>query len=347
MNQILVITYFHSLVQPVHNFKSDPGMLSPCEFKKFLLSVFGWKNSLWRDIRIHAVIFYSAYVLVSLIYNFAMNIDEQKSYDEFTKYLSPFNTTLPLSMMLGFYASTSIVRWINLTLPGTYRLIHIFTALLNHNVPDGPRRIELYGRYILLMWLLTFRMVSKPFRKVYSTLTEIQANGFINETERILLASQQEVDLPLVVHTWLSDLLKDTQINGYFDKSDFIKVTDAILAFKKEGGKILNFTSRRLPVIILHVITFLVYYHGFNVIIGHGLATEDPILKLLNSYLPVHPTIQYMIFYVWFKIAVQFADPFDEENKDFCILQIFHKHCQNAERIYRTYLKYWMSNSPP
>ena len=44
---------------------------------------------------------------------------------------------------------------------------------------QGANIIELYSRWLLLSWILTFRMVSKPLYKKYPDLVSLQRDGML------------------------------------------------------------------------------------------------------------------------------------------------------------------------
>lgn len=196
------------------------------EFGESVKSLFRWKNSFFKLIWKQVVLYCLAYVTVTLIYNFALNRKQKANVEALAEQVGKYTTNLPVGLLLGFFTSSALNRWFSMTnsMPGTSQPISVFVDSLRVETPDGPERLEQYARYVLLLWLLTFRNVSKALRHKYPSLLAIQKSGFLTETERQVLELQKtknpsgRVNLPLIVFDWLNVLIRDTAKKEYYIK---------------------------------------------------------------------------------------------------------------------------------
>lgn len=103
-------------------------------------------------------------------------------------------------IILGFFTSTAMQRLFSMQInvPGTYKSITIFILSLKPDLPEVSKRfylerlllnldeylfkapliIEQFIRWQLLTWVLTFRLVCRPLRKMYPDLFSLQIAGF-------------------------------------------------------------------------------------------------------------------------------------------------------------------------
>lgn len=203
----------------------DEGVSSTAtEFGESCKSLFHWKNSFFQLIWKQALLYYLVYVAVTLIYNFVLtNRHQKENFEALAREVGKYTTSLPVVLLLGFFTSSALNRWFLITnnMPGTSRPISAFIVSLQAETPDGTERVDRYARYVLLLWLLTFRNVSKSLRNKYPNLLAIQKSGFLIESERRVLEWHKitnpsgRITLPLVVFDWLNILIKDTARKGY------------------------------------------------------------------------------------------------------------------------------------
>lgn len=179
------------------------------------------------------------------------------------------------------------------SMPGTNRPIALYVVSLKEDTTDGCARVELYIRYVLLMWLLTFRIVCKPLRKRYPNLLSIQMAGFLRDHERILLERHKNLPgagsktSPLVVYDWLNILLRDTCQKGYFSvPNDFGRNIDAIQALKKGGGNVIKFATKNIPVALIQAVTIAIYCYGLVSIFSHQIE-KHYLTSVISGYFPL------------------------------------------------------------
>jgi hypothetical protein len=243
-----------------------------------------------------AIIYYLIYVSITLFYAFALDTGGQANFDAVASYLARYTSSLPVVLLLGFFTSTALNRWFNImsSMPGTNRAITLFVVSLKDDTADGRARVDLYIRYVLLLWLLTFRIVCQPLRKRYPNLMAIQNAGFLSENERILLEMHKKQPggtsktCPLVVYDWLNALLRDTCQKGYFlVTNDFGRNIDAIQALKKGGGSIIKFATKNIPVALIQAVTIAIYCYGLVSILSHQIAEKHYLTSVMSGYFPL------------------------------------------------------------
>merc|ERR1712071_34953 len=189
------------------------GTITPTasRFGTSCLSLFQWKRSFFKLVWKQAVVYYIVYVSLTLIFNHLLDDEQKASFQGLAFYVSKYGVSIPVVLLLGFFNSAAMKRWFSIvaSIPGTNKIITKFIATLKEDVPNGESIIDEYSRYVLLDWLLIFRMVCKPLRKRYPTMMSLEACGFLSRSERIQLERIEERGdvakrtLPLVVSNWL------------------------------------------------------------------------------------------------------------------------------------------------
>ena len=193
------------------------------KFGESLRGLLRWRKSFFKLVWKQALVYYLCYVSVTLIYTYGLTEPWHKeNFEALARELGKYTNSLPVVLLLGFFTSSSLNRWfaINSSMPGTSRPITCFVVSLSPDAVDGPIRVDLYIRYVLLIWLLTFRSVSKALRRRYPNLMVIQQTGLLMDHERRLLEKHRDaspsgkITSPLVVFDWLNVIIKDTARKG-------------------------------------------------------------------------------------------------------------------------------------
>lgn len=196
------------------------------EFGESFRSIFRWRNSFFQLIWKQALLYYAVYIFVTLLYDYAVTSPRDKAnFEAVARELSRTTSSMPIVLLLGFFTSSALNRWFSVinTLPGTSRPISAFILSLQNTAPDGAVRIKCYSRYVLLMWLMTFRTVSAPLRRKYPTLLSMQKADLLLEHERLKLEeyiathshkSFFKCPASMLLFEWLIILIKDTSKRG-------------------------------------------------------------------------------------------------------------------------------------
>ena len=315
------------------------------KFGESFRGLFRWQQSFFKLVWKQAIIYYILYVSITLFYAYALNSAGQANFDAVASYLARYTSSLPVVLLLGFFTSTALNRWFNTmqNMPGTHRPISLFVTSLKDDAPDGPARVDRYIRYILLMWLLTFRIVCEPLRRRYPDLMTIQRAGFLRDHERLLLEKHKQQPggkrtLPLVVYDWLNAILRDTCQKGYFlVTNDYGRNVDAVQALKKGGGNIIKFASKNIPVALIQAVTIAIYYYGMVSILGHQTAEKNYLTSVMSGYFPLPYALPFFFYYAWLKVGRIATDPFGDDDDDINMLTIFDGHINGAMRLRDTY----------
>lgn len=315
------------------------------KFGESFRAIFRWERSFFKLVWKQAMIYYIIYVSITLTYSFALDNIGRTSFDAVASYLARYTSSLPVVLLLGFFTSTALNRWFNMLqiMPGTNRAIALFVVSLKDDIPDGQARVDCYIRYVLLMWLLTFRIVCKPLRRRYPNLMSIQNAGFLRENERLLLEKHKEQPggkktSSLVVYDWLNAILRDTCQKSYFVvANDFGRNIDAVQALKKGGGTIVKFASKNIPVALIQAVTIAIYCFGLVSVLGHQITEKHYLTSVLSGYLPLPYALPFFFYYAWLKVGRIATDPFGDDEDDINILSIFNAHIHGAMRLRNTY----------
>ena len=315
------------------------------KFGESFRGLFRWQQSFFKLVWKQAIIYYILYVSITLFYAYALNSACQAKFDAVASYLARYTSSLPVVLLLGFFTSTALNRWFNTmqNMPGTHRPISLFVTSLKDDAPDGPARVDRYIRYILLMWLLTFRIVCEPLRRRYPDLMTIQRAGFLRDHERLLLEKHKQQPggkrtLPLVVYDWLNAILRDTCQKNYFIViNDYGRNVDAVQALKKGGGNIIKFASKNIPVALIQAVTIAIYYYGMVSILGHQTAEKNYLTSVMSGYFPLPYALPFFFYYAWLKVGRIATDPFGDDDDDINMLTIFDSHINGAKRLRDTY----------
>lgn len=193
------------------------------KFGESLRGLFCWHKSFFKLVWKQALVYYFVYVSVTLVYTYGLTEPKQKeNFEALAREVGKYTNSLPVVLLLGFFTSAALNRWfvINSNMPGTSRPITAFIVSLSPDAADGSLRLDFFIRYVLLVWLLTFRSVSGALRKRYPNLMVIQKCGLLLEHERRILEKHRDsspsgkTTLPLVAFDWLNIIIKDTAKKG-------------------------------------------------------------------------------------------------------------------------------------
>ena len=198
------------------------------QFGESFRGLFRWKRSFFQLIWKQAVIYYLISLTLTLVYLYVLDSESQARFELVTVYFSRFNN-LPAQFLLGFFTSIALNRWFSTiqSMPGTSRVITVFIVSVKDKEDPVERqsrleKLDQYIRYVLLAWILTFRVVNDSLRRKFPTLLEIQNAGFLTDKERRYLEAYKtnltdKKSLALVVYDWLNMILREGAKSGdYF-----------------------------------------------------------------------------------------------------------------------------------
>ena len=309
------------------------------KFGTSCLSLLHWRRSFFKLVWKQAIIYYTVYVTLTLVYGHVLDEDQKAGLEALARYASKYGVSIPVVLFLGFFNSAAIKRWFSMvsSIPGTSRIITQFVVTLKDDLADGHSLIDTYSRYVLLNWALMLRLVCKPLRKRYPTMMSLEASGLLSPAERIHLESMElrggGRTLPLVVSNWLVVFLKDVERRHCFLRAtDCDRHVDAVLALKKSGGNVIKFASNNIPTALIQSVTIAIYCFGFISVIGHQFSERSTYTRIISGYLPFLYAMPYFLYYAWLKVGRIAADPFGEDEDDIDIVALFRSHVADSIR---------------
>lgn len=310
------------------------------------LSLFHWKRSFFKLVWKQVIVYYIVYVALTLIYSHVFDKQQKANFDALARYVAKYGVSIPVVLLLGFFNSVAMGRWFSMvsSVPGTSKIITQFIVTLKDDLPEGKLIIDEYSRYVLLNWVLIFRMICKPLRKRYPTMMSLQASGFLSAKERVYLEGIEDRGerntLPLIVSNWLIIFLKEVNRRDYFGRpTDCEKHIDAVLALKKNGGSVIKFATNNIPVALIQSVTIAIYCFGFVSVIGHQFSEKSVYTRIISGYFPFLYAMPYFLYYAWLKVGRIAADPFGEDEDDIDIVDLFQKHVADSLRQREIYNK--------
>ncbi|VDL59968.1 unnamed protein product [Hymenolepis diminuta] len=77
----------------------------------FLRLLLRWKGCVIKLIYTDFIVFITAYAIVSCIYRFALNVEQQQQFESVVLYVFDFQQMIPISFILGFYVQLVFSRF--------------------------------------------------------------------------------------------------------------------------------------------------------------------------------------------------------------------------------------------
>ncbi|KAI9565533.1 hypothetical protein GHT06_009325 [Daphnia sinensis] len=327
--------------------KTSIAMLTAADASRFGESiniVFQWKRSLYKMIWRHSLIFLIVYFSLTALYNFGLGKKNREHFEALTAYFARYTRSFNWMIMLGFFTNTALHRLFNtqMTTPGTGRITTVFIMSLKQNLPEGPVIVDQYARWVVLAWILTFRIVCKPLREKFPNLTSIQNSGILLEEEkRMLQRGGYPTPRPLIVIEWMLLLLKEcAKEDRYINKSSHNKNVEAVMTFKKGCSNIVKFSSQNIPYAVIQAVIVVVYCFGMVTAMARNLPRfENEIVRHVIAYFPVMPYLQFFVFIAWLSVGRAAVNPFGNDDTDIDVRKLCDTHIQDLAWLTELYSK--------
>jgi len=306
-----------------------------------------WNRSVFQLVYKEVFIFYLLHVSLTLMYEFALTREQQKSVEGVSKFFRSGNIDSngllvdAICMISGFLLTMAVSRYLNINfaMPGVQRvLVTYIYGLKSADEFDGKTHyIEKYASLILLKWALTFRTLSHPFRRKYPTISSLQTiklHGIplINDHERQILEDCERKDNQapgIQVFIWSLTLLRRTHSQkGFLNSGDASKAIEALHVYKKSCGNVMKFVSKNIPLSATQAVLVVVYAYGVCHLLGRPFDSEERIVRGLYGFFPFWATTIYFLFFTWLKVALVVANPFGKDDQDIDCISVFQGHMQ-------------------
>ncbi|XP_046635190.1 bestrophin-4-like [Daphnia pulicaria] len=307
--------------------------------------LFRWRSSIYKFIWKHVLVYYFLFYLLSILHG-VLDIERKKTFEALAKYCLKNTNSINLMLMLTFFTTTAMQRLFSIQtmIPGTAKVITFFIMSLKTNLPEGPIIVEQFARWTVLAWILTFRVVCKPLRKMFPDMISLQVAGIIREKERCILERVEtegnKTPRALIVIDWMLLLLKETAIHNRFtEKSNHLKVLDIVMAFKKNCGNIIKFATKNIPYALIQAAIIVVYVYGLVTLMARNFeeAGNSGFLEGIVNYFPVIPSLQFFIFLIWLNFGRAAVNPFGTDDDDIDVKLLFDTHVQDSYRLANLY----------
>ena len=310
-------------------------------------TLFMWPRSALRLIYKDVIAYYVAHVTLTLVYDFALNEKQREKMDGVSMF---FRSGFPdmnglavdaVVMVSGFLFTMSVSRYfnVNFAMPGVQRVLicYIYGLKPADQFPDRRQWIEKYSKMILLMWALTFRTLSKPFRRKYPTLASLQSihiygTPLINDYERKALENcerQSYQAAGLQVFRWALTLLRQTMFHdGFLSSGESSKAIDALQHYKKTCGNVIKFIVRNIPLAASQSVIVTSYAYAILALLGRPFNHEDRVTSGFYGYFPLWSSAIMLMFFTWMRTALVVANPFGDDEYDIDCITVFDRHVQ-------------------
>ncbi|XP_046447376.1 bestrophin-1-like [Daphnia pulex] len=317
-------------------------------FGESFLTLFQWKGSIYKTLWKHFLIYCALYYLLTVVHKFALNGEQKKTFEALAKYCmtnppSPTN----LIIMLSFFTTTAMQRRfsVQINMAGTSRLISVFVMGLKPNLREGPVIVEHYARWVVLSWVLTYRIVCKPLRDLFPDMTSLQRAGIIQNSAERMILEKMEIEgdptpRPLVVIDWLILLIKKTHKKGRFaEYKYYLQSVENVLAYKKNCGNTIKFATKNIPYALIQVAVIVVYLYGIFTLMARNFdgVEKSVLLGGIVNYFPAFSSIQFFIFLVWLNFGRTAVNPFGSDDDDIDVKQLLATHIQDSLRLAKLY----------
>jgi hypothetical protein len=184
---------------------------------------------------------------------------------------------------------------------------------------------------------MTFRTVSKPFRKHYPTLESFQSEGLITDQEMAMLLNYPMEERPLIVFDWMNQMLFwiNSQKGGFSLPSDYNRNIDAVMSFRKAGSTLLKACRKNISPMLVQIVGMSTCTSVLCSLVSiTSEPHEDKVITIIRGV--IGTVLQLMVsslFFIWWKIGLIAANPFGKDEEDVNVRRLFDSHKRTTERI--------------
>jgi len=300
-----------------------------------------WRSSiwklLWKDLLAYTII----YLLVQIIYKFALPEEHQLQFEHFVRYCNTQNAGLPLTFLLGFYVSLVVSRWwsqyCSLPWPDTIATFLRAVKVKEGREEEGRITRRTIMRYCLLSYLLCVRRLSIKLRKKFPTMKEVIQTGLVTEEEAERIGEEDSVRqhggsnwwMPLLWSTEIAENDDDISSAGVYGW-----IQGNIADYRAKLTSVLNYGHVPIPLVYSQVVHLAVYFY-----FGVTLISEQWIIKrkegdeVIYLYYPIFMTMKFLFYFGWLRVAETLYNPFGEDDNDFALEELMDRHVKVAMKI--------------
>ncbi|KAM7538606.1 hypothetical protein Aperf_G00000055124 [Anoplocephala perfoliata] len=291
----------------------------------FLRLFLRWKGCVIKLIYIDFLVFISAYAIVSCIYRFALNIEQQRQFESVVLYVYDFQQMIPISFILGFYVQLVFSRfWQQFTsIPWVFTpTLAIIGAIQGEGRARAIRRTCV--RYLNASLIIATSRLHVAVKKRFPSTQHLVQAGILTQHEGDLIDTTDPVAaqpfLPLV---WATAISMRAEKDGYVkNPHTLVNLIQVINQFRESLLRLFLMDKVCVPLVYTQVVTLAVYSYFLSSIIGRQFIintsiNSEPYRK--DYYVPIYTILEFIVYMGWLKVAETLVNPMGEDDEDFDI----------------------------
>ncbi|XP_075228579.1 bestrophin 2 isoform X1 [Lycorma delicatula] len=300
-----------------------------------------WRGSVYKLIWRELIAYLCVYFTINLIYRFALNESQQRTFEMIRLYFTKTSENVPITFILGFYVSLVVKRWWD-----QYRLLpwpDTLALFVSAAIPGVDERGRLMRRnivrYAVLAYVITLKHVSVRVKKRFPTLQHVVDAGFMMESEKKIVEMMDERSpmakywMPLV---WATNIINRARKDSLISSDHVVQTLLMELSeHRRRLGSIISYDTVCVPLVYTQVVTLSVYSYFLAALMGRQFiinknpnVTEEP-----DVYFPFFTTLQFCFYIGWLKVAEVLIGPFGEDDDDIELNWLIDRHIKAAYMI--------------
>ncbi|KAH8307569.1 hypothetical protein KR044_003452 [Drosophila immigrans] len=306
------------------------GEVATCRgFGCFLKLLLRWRGSIYKLVWLDLLAFLTLYYVLNIVYRFALNEDQQKTFEEIVAYCNSQRELIPLSFVLGFYVSIVMTRWWNqyTSIPWPDPIAVFVSSNVHGQDERGRVMRRTIMRYVCLCLTMVLANVSPRVKKRFPGLSNLVEAGLLNENERAIIETMNKSFprpskhwLPIV---WAASIITRARKEGRIRDDFAVKtIIDELNKFRGQCGLLISYDTISVPLVYTQVVTLAVYSYFLTCCMGQQwtkgkVASNAGFVNKVDLYFPVFTTLQFFFYMGWLKVAESLINPFGEDDDDF------------------------------
>ncbi|XP_071446211.1 uncharacterized protein Best2 [Hetaerina americana] len=322
-----------------------------------------WRGSVYKLVWRELVAYLCLYFTLNLVYRYALNETQQKTFEKIKMYFSEQSETIPMSFVLGFYVTLIVKRWWE-----QYRLLpwpDSLALFVSAAIPGQDERGRLMRRnivrYAMLSYVITLQQVSLRVKRRFPTWQHMVDAGLMMESEKKIFDLMDEKSgmskywMPLI---WATNIINRARKEGHIQNDHVVQTMLVELSdIRRRLGSLIGYDTVCVPLVYTQVVTLSVYTyfvaallgrqwvappgtHPANAIQPTAYPPDDSVTisglvtgKDLDLFFPVFTVLQFCFYTGWLKVAEVLINPFGEDDDDIELNWLIDRHLKAAYMI--------------
>ncbi|GIY03412.1 bestrophin-2 [Caerostris extrusa] len=295
------------------------------------------EGSVWKVVYREMLIFTFCYIVLAILYNYALSEGQQRIFETVVYFCSTFMDLIPLSFMLGFYVSFIAARWWSqfIAIPWPDKLMNI-VAMYIPGLDESSRVVRrTLMRYLNLSLVLVLRSISMAVKRRFPTKEHLIEAGFMTKTELEMFQSvpSTEFNTFWIPCTWFINVLREARQECRITDSNGLKlIMEELNEFRSKCGLLWGYDWISIPLVYTQVVTMATYAFFVACMFGRQNVKviddkpSSPEVNRYDFYVPIFTVLQLMFYMGLLKVAEQLINPFGDDDEDFELNWIIDRH---------------------